>query len=98
MARSGIWEENMATKLKKLVKYETTSIGDVPHSRNGKHHGFISSILADLESLKPGMAMKIPLKELRHSKEKIRSALNHQQGKDQRRHGQRRELPLRLED
>ena len=66
----------MATKPKKLVKYETTSIVDVPHSRNGKHHGFIGAILDDLESLKPGMAMKIPLKELRHSKEKIRSALN----------------------
>jgi len=66
----------MATRSKKIVKYETTAIGDVPHSRNGKHHGFIGAILADLESLKPGMAMKIPLKELRHSKEKIRSALN----------------------
>jgi len=66
----------MATKPKKLVKYDTTSIIDVPHSRNGKHHGFIGAILDDLESLKPGMAMKIPLKELRHSKEKIRSALN----------------------
>lgn len=66
----------MATTPKKIVKYETTSIGEVPHSRNGKHHGLIGSILADLESLKPGMAMKIPLKELRHSKEKIRSALN----------------------
>jgi hypothetical protein len=66
----------MATKSKKTAKYETTSIIEVPHSRNGKHHGLIGSILADLESLKPGMAMKIPLKELRHSKEKIRSALN----------------------
>ena len=55
----------MATRPKKIVKYETTALsGDVPHSRNGKHHGFIGSILADLESLKPGMAMKIPLKEL----------------------------------
>jgi len=66
----------MATTPRKLVKYDTTSIGEVPHSRNGKHHGLISSILSDLELLKPGMAMKIPLKELRHSKEKIRSALN----------------------
>ena len=66
----------MATPPKKSIKYQTTSISDVPHSRNGKHHGFIGAILDDLDSLKPGMAMKIPLKELRHSKEKIRSALN----------------------
>jgi len=66
----------MATPQKKSIKYQTTSIGEVPHSRNGKHHGLIGSILSDLESLKPGMAMKIPVNELRHSKEKIRSALN----------------------
>ena len=66
----------MAAKTKKTAKFEITSIVEVPHSRNGKHHGLIGSILADLESLKPGMAMKIPLKELRHSKERIRSALN----------------------
>ena len=66
----------MAATPKKIAKYDTTSIVDVPHSRNGKHHGLIGSILSDLESLKAGMAMKIPLKELRHSKEKIRSALN----------------------
>ena len=72
----------MATTPKKLVKYDTTSIREVPHSRNGKHHGLISSILSDLELLKPGMAMKIPLKELRHSKEKIRSALNRATNKE----------------
>lgn len=67
----------MATKsTKRTAKFDTTTIVEVPHSRNGKHHGLIGSILADLETLKPGMAMKIPLKELRHSKEKIRSALN----------------------
>ena len=66
----------MATKSKKAGKYATTSIVDVPHSRNGKHHDFIGGILDDLGTLKPGMAMKIPVKELRHSKEKIRSALN----------------------
>ena len=70
------WEEKMAPKSKNIAKYDTTAIIGVPHGRNGKHHGFIGAILADLESLKPGMAMKIPLKELRHSKEKIRSALN----------------------
>jgi hypothetical protein len=57
-------------------KYDTTSIVAVPHSRNGKHHDLIGSILSDLETLKAGMAMKVPLKDLRHSKEKIRSALN----------------------
>jgi len=66
----------MAKTPPKTPKYPTTSIVEVPHSRNGKHHGMIGTILDDLESLKPGMAMKIPLKELKASKERIRSALN----------------------
>lgn len=54
----------------------TAKIVDVPRGRNGKHHALIGDILGDLENLKPGMAMKVPLKDLRFSKEKIRSALN----------------------
>jgi hypothetical protein len=66
----------MATMPRKIAKFETTSIVEVPHSRTGKHHDLIGSILADLENLKPGMAMKVPLKDLKSTKEKIRSALN----------------------
>jgi hypothetical protein len=74
--RTGLLEEVMATTRKRVEKFDTTSILDVPHSRNGKHHDLIGFILGDLENLKPGMAMKIPLKELKSTKEKIRSALN----------------------
>ena len=66
----------MAKLPKKVSKYATTSISEVPHSRMGKHHDLIGFILDDLEKLKPGMAMKVPLKELKSTKEKIRSALN----------------------
>ena len=69
-------EKHMANKIPRIAKYTTTNIGDVPRSRNGKHRSLIGGILADLEGLKPGMAMKVPLKDLRFSKEKIRSALN----------------------
>ncbi len=66
----------MPTKFKKAARFATTTILNVPHSRVGKHHDLIGFILADLEDLKPGMAMKVPLKELKSTKEKIRSALN----------------------
>ena len=66
----------MANKISRIAKYSTTNILDVPRSRNGKHHGLIAGILGDLENLKPGMAIKVPLKDLRFSKEKIRSALS----------------------
>ena len=61
---------------KKKPHYETTTIVRVPHSRNGKHKELMAGILGDLETLQAGMAMKIPLKGLGFSKEKIRSALN----------------------
>jgi hypothetical protein len=48
---------------------------DVPHGRNGKHKQLVTDILDDLDHLKNGSALKIPLKEIA-SKEKVRSALN----------------------
>lgn len=61
---------------KKKLNYETTTVVRVPHSRNGKHKDLMAGILSDLETLEAGMAMKIPLKGLGFTKEKIRSALN----------------------
>lgn len=58
------------------AKYDTMAIINVPHGRVGKHHDLMGGIVDDLESLKPGSAMKVPLDELKFSKEKIRSALN----------------------
>lgn len=48
---------------------------DVPHSRKGKHSQIVTDILDDLDHLKDGSALKIPLKDIA-SKEKVRSALN----------------------
>jgi hypothetical protein len=61
---------------RKKSNYETTTLVRVPHSRNGKHKELMAGILSDLETLQAGMAMKIPLKGLGFTKEKIRSALS----------------------
>ena len=49
---------------------------DVPQGRNGKHKVIVSTILKDLDRLKDGAALKVPLADLVESKEKVRSALN----------------------
>jgi len=49
---------------------------DVPQGRNGKHKLIVSTILKDLNRLKDGAALKVPLADLVESKEKVRSALN----------------------
>jgi len=49
---------------------------DVPQSRNGKHKGIVTRILADLDHLKPGVALKVELAALADTKENVRSALN----------------------
>lgn len=49
---------------------------DVPHGRRGKHKDIVTDILDDLETLSAGSAIRIPLKDLSASKEKIRAALS----------------------
>jgi hypothetical protein len=49
---------------------------DVPQGRNGKHRLIVHTLLKDLDRLKPGAALKVPLADLVGSKEKVRSALN----------------------
>ena len=49
---------------------------DVPRGRNGKHKEIVTRILSDLDQVKDGIALKVPLDELTDSKEKVRSALN----------------------
>ena len=56
--------------------FKTMSQIDVPHSRNGKHKQIVTIILRDLDQLKEGAAIKVPLKELADTKENVRSALN----------------------
>jgi len=56
--------------------FRTLDLGDVPHSRNGKHKLIVSMILRDLDQLKDGAALRVPLAELKDTKENVRSALN----------------------
>jgi hypothetical protein len=49
---------------------------DVPQGREGKHKLVVTTILKDLDRLKHGAALKVPLAGLLLSKEKVRSALN----------------------
>ena len=49
---------------------------DVPKGRDGKHKEIVTQLLADLERLERGSALKVPLSELPDTKENIRSALN----------------------
>ena len=68
----------MATNRAKIAPahFKTMIQTDVPQGRNGKHKLIVSTILKDLEQLKAGSAIKVPLAELAATKEKIRSALN----------------------
>ena len=56
--------------------FKTLLQSDVPQGRNGKHKLIVATILGDLDSLKKGSALRIPLAELAESKAKVRSALN----------------------
>jgi len=58
------------------VHFRTMVQTDVPQGREGKHKLIVTTILKDLDRLKNGSAIKVPLAELAQSKEKVRSALN----------------------
>jgi hypothetical protein len=51
-------------------------LGEVPRSRNGKHKAIVTLILRDLDQLKDGAALRVPLAELGDTKQNVRSALN----------------------
>jgi hypothetical protein len=59
-----------------LASFKTLNLEDVPHSRNGKHKTIVTMILRDLDDLKEGAALRVPLAELGSTKENVRSALN----------------------
>jgi hypothetical protein len=67
------------------MHFKTMVQTEVPQGRNGKHKQIVSTILKDLDSLKPGSAIKVPLADLADSKEKVRSALNRATRKASRR-------------
>ena len=67
----------MASQARKPpMNFGTMSYADVPQGRNGKHKQVVTKILADLDQLPEGVALKVPLAELEESKENVRSALN----------------------
>jgi len=61
---------------KPAMNFKTMELVDVPQGRNGKHKQIVSKILADLDQLPKGVALKVPLAELAEGKENVRSALN----------------------
>lgn len=58
------------------MHFKTMVQADVPQGRSGKHKEIVAIVLKDLDRLKAGSALKLPLADLGQSKEKIRSALN----------------------
>jgi len=57
--------------------YETVSVDDLRKTRRGKHHDFVTGVMADLEVLRDGSAIKIPLKDVNgESVVNLRAAVN----------------------
>ena len=67
----------MARRIKNSsMNFTSMAQGDVPQGRNGKHKEIVTKILSDLDQVRKGVALKVPLAELAESKENVRSALN----------------------
>jgi hypothetical protein len=67
----------MAPRGKKLpMNFKSMAQADVPQGRNGKHREIVTKILSDLDQIPKDVAVKVPLAQLKESKEKVRSALN----------------------
>lgn len=67
----------MSSRLPKdAPNFKTMQQADVPQGRRGKHRDIVAKLLFDLDQLKGGSAIKLPLEGLPQSKEKVRSALN----------------------
>jgi hypothetical protein len=50
------------------MHFKTMVQTDVPQGRNGKHKLIVTAILKDVDSLKAGAAIKVPLAELAEPK------------------------------
>ena len=75
---------NTKIKGKSGRHFATMAQIDVPQGRNGKHKSIVTAIIADLDKLENGAALKVELAELDDSKENIRSALNRATRKQKR--------------
>jgi hypothetical protein len=69
---------------KSPMNFRTMAQIDVPQGRNGKHKEIVTRILSDLDQLKEGVALKVPLADLAEGKEKVRAALNRATHKGER--------------
>jgi hypothetical protein len=58
------------------MKFESILQLDVPKGRDGKHKKIVTQLLAEIEELNSGSALKVPLTSLPDNKENIRAALN----------------------
>ncbi len=56
---------------KSQMNFRTMAQVDVPQGRNGKHKGIVTKILADLDQLKDGVALEVPLAELAEGKKRF---------------------------
>jgi hypothetical protein len=70
---------------KNPIHFAAIPQSDVPQGRNGKHRKIVTQILSDLDRLPSGAALKVPLAELTHTKDNVRSALNRATRKNGRR-------------
>ena len=61
---------------KSPMNFKSILQADVPQGRKGKHNAIVTKILSDLDQLRKGVALKVPLAQLAEGKEKVRSALN----------------------
>ena len=62
---------------RRTPNYQTVSIDELSKKRRGKHHDFVTGVMSDLEMLKEGSAIKIPLKEVKgESVVNLRAAIN----------------------
>lgn len=57
-------KEKDAKNQNRPLKYDRVVLADIRRSRRGKHHDLVQGIFQDLETLPPGSAMKIPLKNV----------------------------------
>jgi hypothetical protein len=62
--------------IRAISHFTTLDLEQVPRSRNGKHKAIVALILRDLDQLKSGAALRVPLVDLRDTKANVRSALN----------------------
>jgi hypothetical protein len=58
------------------VSFPSILQAQVPRGRDGKHKRIVTRLLRDIDRLKAGNALKVPLSALPDTKENIRSALN----------------------